>query len=107
MSKSCRMTIFRRFGKLIMVNLLDLQAELADLEERYQLVYGADNKSNDPARTCLSKKFSALRDSEKSGVKVKPAAEEDAVDYSEKAGCVSCVSLSFLSSCSVGFLYSS
>jgi hypothetical protein len=70
MGKSRRMAIFRRFGKLTMVNLLDLQAELADLEERYQLIYGADNKSNDLARTCLSKKFSALRDSEKSGLKV-------------------------------------
>jgi hypothetical protein len=56
--------------QVTMVNLLDLQAELADLEERYQLIYGADNKSNDPARTCLSKKFSALRDSERSDVKI-------------------------------------
>lgn len=70
MGKSRRMSIFRRFGKLTMVNLLDLQAELTDLEERYQVICAADNKSNDPTRTCLSKKFSALRDSETSDVKV-------------------------------------
>jgi hypothetical protein len=55
--------IFRRFGLLNMLNLLNLQAELIDLQQQFWLQCRKDEISQDPSRQVLSKWLKKLRES--------------------------------------------
>ena len=55
-------TIFRRFGKLNMLNLLSLQAELTDLEVKLENVVKEDEDSGDEYRMLYAVDFREMRD---------------------------------------------
>jgi hypothetical protein len=65
MGKSRQMCIFRRFGKLTILNLLSLQAELVKLEDQLQHWREVDDRSSDPAEQKYSSYFYGLQMSEK------------------------------------------
>lgn len=65
MGKSRQMCIFRRFGKLTMLNLLSLQAELMKLEDQLRRWREEDDKSSDPDERKYSSYFHGLQMSEK------------------------------------------
>jgi hypothetical protein len=60
MGSSRRMSIFRRFGNLTMLNLLTLQAELPNLEFDYRGIHLYNNKAHDEL---LSTSVAKLKDS--------------------------------------------
>ena len=55
-------TIFRRFGKLNMLNLLSLQAELTDLEVKFENIRKEDEDSGDEFRMLYAVDFREMRD---------------------------------------------
>ena len=55
-------TIFRRFGKLNMLNLLSLQAELTDLEVKFENIRREDEDSGDDVRMLYAVDFREMRD---------------------------------------------
>lgn len=60
MGSSRRMSIFRRFGDLTMLNLLTLQAELSNLEFEYR---GVHLYNNEDEKGILSTSVAKLMDS--------------------------------------------
>ncbi|RYC59507.1 hypothetical protein CHU98_g6704 [Xylaria longipes] len=50
MGQQHQLAIFRRFGTLANLNLLYLQAQITDLEQRLEFVQEQDSQSNDDAR---------------------------------------------------------
>jgi hypothetical protein len=60
MGSSRRMSIFRRFGNLTMLNLLTLQAELSNLEFEYRVVHLYNNEDD---KGLLSTSVAKLKDS--------------------------------------------
>ncbi|USP77434.1 hypothetical protein yc1106_04708 [Curvularia clavata] len=67
MGKHTEMAIFRRFGSLNMINLLYLQAELMDLERKYEVAYCEDAKSSVESVRSFCNDFAKLRSSKSIG----------------------------------------
>ena len=63
MSKNPEVAILRRFGTLNMLNLLYLQAELAELERKFETAYLDDAVSNNADVREFCKSMVALRKS--------------------------------------------
>lgn len=49
------LAIFRRFGALNLRNIMFMQAEIADLEKKYETVVAEDDRAGDPERAALAR----------------------------------------------------
>jgi hypothetical protein len=70
--------IFRRFGKLNLLNLMALQAELVELEDDFNTSWDDDETSTDPDRKQLAVSFKALRKSQSAIASPNSRASENA-----------------------------
>ncbi|KAK8033616.1 hypothetical protein PG991_003014 [Apiospora marii] len=60
-------TIFRRFRKLNLQNLLHMQAELVHVEQELQEIHDEDSRSDDPIRQSFQTNWKVMEDSFRSG----------------------------------------
>lgn len=67
MGPNSEMAIFRRFGSLNMMNLLYLQAELMELERKYEVAYCEDAQSSVESVSNFCRDFTKLRASKGTG----------------------------------------
>lgn len=60
-------SIFRRFRRLNLQNLLHMQAELVHVEQELQEIHGEDSRSNDPVRRSFQTNWKVMENSFRSG----------------------------------------